>query len=401
MILTLALAFVAGILLVRYLTVSVQEMRLSLGLALLSFLLLLAALARSILEGGALLAVPSSLALFLAGFMAMSRRVLSRKDRGDLPALTRSPDDPGLGHAAVIYFAHGEPEVYDPIGWINQFREFDEDQIPFVPRPLRPFFLYRLRQKYLHTGGSRHRQMHQRMMECLERAFREEGDLTTRFYLSFLDDRPRPDQAVVRALNDGASRIIVSEVFLTISNHTAEGREIIRAVLPEGHIVPLHFTGPLWDSRTLHSMFLERANQVLGSADRSRAGVLLVGHGQPDQWDRIFPTETEQELAFRQEILELFVEDGYPRENLALAWMEFKEPRPARAVEEMVRRGVKRVLYFSAAISADSIHSQFDVPELVSKARIPGEVILENVGAWNDHPLAIKAIKEKIDSILV
>ena len=27
---------------------------------------------------------------------------------------------------AVIYFTHGEPETYDPIGWLNQFREFDE-----------------------------------------------------------------------------------------------------------------------------------------------------------------------------------------------------------------------------------------------------------------------------------
>ena len=41
---------------------------------------------------------------------------------------------------------HGEPETYDPIGWINQFAEFDEQKIPFVPLVARPIFLYRLRQ---------------------------------------------------------------------------------------------------------------------------------------------------------------------------------------------------------------------------------------------------------------
>ena len=54
--------------------------------------------------------------------------------------------------------------------------------------------------------------------------------ITARFYLSFLDDNPRPDAAVIQALNDGAGHIVVSEVFLTISSHTFEGEELIREV---------------------------------------------------------------------------------------------------------------------------------------------------------------------------
>jgi hypothetical protein len=52
-------------------------------------------------------------------------------------------------------------------------------------------------------------------------AFRAEGDTSTKFYLSFLDDESRPDAALVQALNDGASRIVVVEVFVSISNNTA------------------------------------------------------------------------------------------------------------------------------------------------------------------------------------
>jgi protoheme ferro-lyase len=336
----------------------------------------------------------------LAGYATMTRHVLSRDDARPVPILERSPDDPGLGHVAVVYFAHGEPETYDPIGWINQFREFDEQGIAFVPLLVRPFFLYRLRRSYLKVGRSGHRAMHQQMLKALERCYREEGDHTTRFYLSFLDDNPRPDAAVIQALNEGASRIIVSEVFLTISNHTAEGKELIEALHVEDH-VPISYTGPLYDSTTLQSMFVRRAEEHLDGTDRSKVGILLVGHGQPDEWDREWASETEQELGFRQAVLRRFEAAGYPPENLSLAWMEFKEPKPAEKLVEFLQNGVERVLYFSAAISADALHSQSDVPGLLQKAPVPAGYPLINMGAWNDDPLVIQAIKEKIDRQLL
>ena len=346
-----------------------------------------------------LVAIPLSLVFFLAGYIAMTRVILAREDPRPIPELTRTKGDPGLGHTAVIYFAHGEPETYDPIGWINQFNEFDEQGIPFVPLVARPFFIHQLRKKYLEVGRSDHRKMHAQMLKRLEEAYRAKGDTTTKFYLSFLDDNPRPDAAVIQALNDSASRIIVSEVFLTISNHTAEGEELIEALLIEEDFgIPIKYTGPLYDSKTLQSMFVHRADAYVGDTDKSKVGILLVGHGQPDEWDVEWPTETEQEIGFREDVLKLLEKDGYRRENLSLAWMEFKEPKPAEKVEEFVRNGVEKVVYFSAAISADAIHSQYDIPALVNEAQVPDGFPLINLGAWNDDPIVIQAIKEKIDA---
>lgn len=339
--------------------------------------------------------------LLLAGYALQAKVVLSRQDSRPVPELTRQKGDPGLGHTAVIYFTHGEPETYDPIGWLNQFREFDEQKIPFVPFLARPFFIYQLRKKYLQVGMSLHRQVHQRMLRSLEQAFRLEGDTTTRFYLSFLDDNPRPDAAVIQALNEGASRIVVAEVFVSVSNHTLEGKNLIDELDLESYGVPIEYTGPLWDSGTLHRMFLQRTLANLDGTDKAKVGVLLVGHGQPDEWDREFATETEHEIAFRHSILDLLAEDGFRRENLSLAWMEFKEPKPARVIEQFLKNGVEKTFYFSAAISADSIHSQYDIPELVQKARLPQGFPVINLGAWNDDPLVIQAIKEKIDALSV
>jgi protoheme ferro-lyase len=241
--------------------------------------------------------------------------------------------------------------------------------------------------------------MHVQMLNSLEEAYRAEGDTTTRFYLSFLDDDPRPDAAVIQALNEGASRIVVSEVFLTISNHTAEGKELIEALnVDERFGVPLVFTGPMYDSETLQGMFVQRAQAHIGDTPKSEVGILLVGHGQPDEWDVEWASETEQEIGFRKAVLERLEQDGYRPENLGLAWMEFKEPQPADKIEEFLGNGVRKVLYFSAAISADAIHSQWDVPALVNEAEVPEGFPLVNLGAWNDDPVVIQAIKEKIDA---
>lgn len=391
-------SFALGVLVVEYMTTHPTKMSLFLFLSLLVAFSLIVLLALGFGLGQLPpVAVIISLAVFLAGYTFRTKAFLNREDSRPVPELSRVKGDPGEGHTAVIYFTHGEPETYDPIGWINQFKEFDEQGIPFVPLLIRPFFIYQLRDAYLKVGSSHHRQMHKQMVKSLEEAFRQEGDATTQFYLSFLDDDPRPDAAVIQALNDGASRIVVSEVFLTISNHTAEGKELIEVLNVEEYGATLHFTGPLWDSETLRSMFVRRANEHIGETDRSKVAVLLVGHGQPDEWDVEWPTETEQEIGFREEVLKLLKTDGYQPENLSLAWMEFKQPKPALKVEEFANNGVEKVLFFSAAISADSIHSQYDVPELVHKAKVSKDLPILNLGAWNDDPLVIKAIKEKID----
>ena len=397
--LPVGLSFSLGVLLVIFLTTHPLRMSAYLLAASFVFFALVVVLALGFRGKLLLVAISLSLVLFLAGYLGMTRVFLAREDTRPIPELTREKGDPGLGHTAVIYFTHGEPETYDPIGWINQFNEFDEQGIPFVPLVARPLFVHQLRNKYLEVGRSDHRKMHTRMLSSLEGAYRAEGDSTTKFYISFLDDNPRPDAAVIQALNEGASRIIVSEVFLTISNHTAEGKELIEALHVEEEFgVPLRYTGPLYDSKILQGMFAQRANANTGDIEKPKVGILLVGHGQPDEWDVEWPTETDQEIGFREDVLAMLEADGYRKENLSLAWMEFKEPKPAKKVEEFLGNGVEMVLYFSAAISADAIHSQFDIPALVNEAQVPEGFPLISLGAWNDDPIVIQAIREKLDA---
>ncbi len=44
--------------------------------------------------------------------------------------------------------------------------------------------------------------------------------------------------------------------------------------------------------------------------------------------------------------------------------------------------------------------NQYDVPDLIYEADIPEDVPVINLGTWNDDPIVIKAIKEKIDPFM-
>lgn len=398
----LALCLLSGLLtgwfLIDFLTVHPLKMSLFLTLTLVSFAGLV--LTWYLLRQRRLrwLAALLALAAFVSAYLVHARIFLNQEDYRHVPELTRTAGDQVDGHTAVVYFTHGEPETYNPIGWLNQFKEFDEQGIKFIPFFARPIFVYILRGKYLEVGKSGHRQTHGVMLASLEQIYRAAGDSTTRFYLCFLDDEPRPDAAVIQALNEGAGRIIVANVFLTISNHTAEGQHLIREVKAvEKCGVEVVFTDPLWDSDLLRSAFMEKVYARMGNLPKEKVAIALIGHGQPDEWDVEWATETEQESAFRQEIMELLVKEGFKRENLGSAWMEFKSPKPAELMDDFVKNGVSTIYYFSAAISADAIHSQADVPRLVNEYDFPPGIETVNLGAWNNHPTVIRAIKERID----
>lgn len=332
-----------------------------------------------------------------AGYLVATYAFLGTEEHRDLPELA-VPAVEQRDHRAIIYFTHGEPPAYSAMPWLETFRELDADGVSFIPEPFRPFFFLAFRDEYLELGGSPHNYIHGAMARSLEEAYRAEGDTTTRFYVAFLDSNPRPDEAVIRAINDGASAVDFATVFVTVSSHTKAGQDQVAEVDLEQHGVPVCFSEPLWNSPTLQGMFAARAAANLGGTPKSKVGVLLVGHGQPTDWDRIYPTQTSQEIAFREAIADRLVADGYARDNISLAWMEFREPEISEAVEHLVDRGVEKILVFATSISASSLHSLYDIPEAVVATGVPAGVPVVNLGAWDDDPIVIRAIKERVDA---
>jgi len=164
------LSFGLGVLLVQFLTVHPLKMSAYLLLSCVTVFVLIILMARSFATRQLPIAVIVSVIVLLGGYLIRTKIFLAREDDRPVPELVRGKGEPGDGHTAVIYFTHGEPETYDPIGWINQFNEFDEQGISFIPLIARPIFVQQLRAHYLQVGTSHHRQMHMQMLQSLENA---------------------------------------------------------------------------------------------------------------------------------------------------------------------------------------------------------------------------------------
>jgi protoheme ferro-lyase len=329
------------------------------------------------------------------GYLVSTAIFLNQEEERNLAEVNLPPAEQ-RDHTAVIYFTHGEPPAYSAMPWIETFKELDADKVSFIPKPFRPFFFLNFRKEYLKVGGSPHNFIHRDMMHSLKETFKAEGDDKTRFYLAFLDSNPRPDEAVIRALNEGANRVEFATVFVTISSHTKAGQDMVKKLDLDKYGVPICFAEPLWNSETLQKMFVERANENLDGMDKSKVGVLLVGHGQPEDWDKIYATQTEQEILFRQAITNRLVADGYSEDNISMAWMEFKEPEVGKMAKELAAKGVKKLFVFATSISASSLHSLYDIPDAVKQSGLPKDIEVVNLGAWDDDPLVIQAIKEQL-----
>jgi protoheme ferro-lyase len=302
------------------------------------------------------------------------------------------------GHTAVIYFTHGEPRTYEGsfAAWLEAIDEMDKTGVPFVPKPFRPFFFKKVRDEYFRVGGSFHNTIHGRMMDRLQETYREKFDKNARFYLSYSDDVPHPDEMAAQAINDGAGKIILLNVWLTDSDHSDHGREIIEALQPEKYGVKMCVTETLWNSALMKQMIVARAIKATGSDSKADVGILLVAHGQPASWDAIYKKQPEQENMFRQETKKLLIKEGYKEQNIELAYMEFKQPAIKEAVKNLLKNGVKKILVSPVNISAESIHSEHEIPLLVAEAGIPADVVTVHLGAWNDDQYVIDALLEKL-----
>ncbi len=390
-------AAAAGYFLVRYLTVPPLQITLYLILLALSLIALVAIIAGTFRRWLLAPAILLALVTFIGAYLVTNNQFLAQEEVRTLPSVPLTASSEGqTGHTAVIYLTHGEPPAYSPMPWIETMREFDKDGAPFIPVPFRPFFFNSLRHEYMKSGGSPHNFIHQSMINDLEQRLRDDGDITTRFYLSFLDSDPRPDEAVLHAVKDGADRIVLVHIFLTISSHTQAGLEQVESVGLEEYDIDLCEAGPLWDSPSLKQMFVERANKVIGATDKSEVGILLVGHGQPDTWDQLYPTQTEQENLFRYDVVERLAAAGYSRNNISLAWMEFKEPDVKTIAQQISRNNITKLLVFPVSISASSLHSEYDIPESVREANLSAGIEIINMGAWNNDPLVIEAIRDQL-----
>jgi sirohydrochlorin ferrochelatase len=275
--------------------------------------------------------------------------------------------------------------------------ELDSTVPGFPPKPDWPFILGGIKRSFAAVGRSPHGEIHAQTMAAVAQGV---GRDDVAWYLSFLDADPPLRTAVADAVRAGATDIALLTVFLTDSDHTAEADNLDGAMGLSRAGIRVVRTPVLWADSRLARMVSDKVLRAAGDRDRGTVGVMLVGHGQPEEWDVEHPTETQQEQAFRSAIRSMLLEAGFRSDLVSQAWMSFRDPKVPDRVRELAQRGARTVIGVPVTISADSLHSLHDTPKLVRRgARGTGLEVLD-VGGWNTDPLLVDLLVDRAGQAL-
>jgi protoheme ferro-lyase len=307
------------------------------------------------------------------------------------PARPRPGED--SGRIAVVLLAEGEPERYDPSLLTAAFADLEETDVPVPPEAARMFVYLSEKTRYASVGGSPARAAARAVADTLGARLRSKRD-TVDVLPAWLDPPDRLDDTVAAAVAAGYRRIAVVPFGIADSLYLDRAKRSVDELGLAAAGVHVAYAPPLWSSSAIARAVAGRVLAAVVPAERATTGVVLVGHGQPWQWDREYPAGSEHETYFAQRVRALLLEDGFGSELVRIGWLDWQDPGVSEAVRHLVAFGCRRVVVVPAAMPLETLGTLIDLRGSAEEAVLGTAVRLDVLPAWGDRPAVIATIAE-------
>jgi protoheme ferro-lyase len=307
-------------------------------------------------------------------------------------AATPQPgEDNGL--VAVVLLAEGEPERYDPSLLTAAFRDLEETDVPVPPEAARMLVYLSEKTRYASIGGSPARAAARAVAETLAARLRtKRNDIDV--LPAWLDPPDRMDDAVAAAAASGYRRIAVVPFGIADSLYLDRAKRSVDDLGLAAAGVRVAYAPPLWSSSAIARAVAGRVLAAVAPAERATTGVVLVGHGQPWQWDREYPAGSEHETYFAQRVRALLLEEGFGQELVRIGWLDWQDPGVSEAVRHLLAFGCRHVVVVPAAMPVETLGTLIDLRGSAEEAVLGTAVRLDVLPAWGDRPAVIAAVAE-------
>lgn len=309
----------------------------------------------------------------------------------------------GLGEdnhrVCLVLLAEGEPEAYDPTVLTSAFADLQETDVPVPPEAARAFVYLAEKTRYASIGGSPARGAARTVagMVAARLAVRRK-DVDVR--AAWLDPPQRLDEIVAAAAGEGYRRIAVVPFGIADSLYLDRAKRAVDDLGLAADGVRIAFSPPLWSSTGIARAVADRVIAAVPPADRATTGVVLVGHGQPWQWDREYPAGSEHETYFAQRVRALLIEEGFGPELVRIGWLDWQDPGVSEAVRHLVAFGCRHVVVVPAAMPVETLGTLIDLRGAADEAVLGTNVRLDVLPAWGDHPAVIGAVADAATSAI-
>ncbi len=317
-----------------------------------------------------------------------------------LPALMR-PRPPATvpelgddnGRTAVVILAEGEPEKYDPSLLTSAFSDLEATDVPVPPEAARMFVYLSEKTRYASVGGSPARAAARTVTDVVgARLAVTRSDIDVR--VAWLDPPDRLDDVIAALAAEGYRHIAVVPFGIADSLYLDRAKRSVDDLGLAAMNVRVAYSAPLWSRTGVARAVADRVLASIAPAERATTGVVLVGHGQPWQWDREYPAGGEHETYFAQRVRALLAEAGFGPELVRIGWLDWQDPGVSEAVRHLVAFGCRRVVVVPAAMPVETLGTLIDLRGAAEEAVMGTPVRLDVLPAWGDQPGVVAAVAD-------
>ncbi len=330
-----------------------------------------------------------------AGGYALASTLLYRLAReAGHPTMSRE-GAPARDRAAVVLTACAEPAHYDPGATAQMLQSLADEGLLEPSVGALPLLFFGQKARYRAAGDVSPAMAGLRAVaEHLEETLADTADVST---ATCSGDGSLAD-VVALAAQAGYRRIVICVLAVGESMHMDMARGAVEQLRLGESGVTVVSTGALWSSERIISALTQRI--MHGVDDPAATGVVLVGHGQPEERARRHRSFDEQEMAFLSRLRMALADRGLSEDWVRIAWDDWTEPDVTSAVRHLAALGAKRVLVVPATFPLDTLGTRLDLEIAVRQARVNEGVAVITMAAWRDSDAVIEELRSRVIAAL-
>jgi len=156
------------------------------------------------------------------------------------------------------------------------------------------------------------------------------------------------------------------------------------------------FTYPLWNHDAVASIYENRILYKTQETSPEQVGIVLIGKGCSGKALQIYADGYKGEEVFLNKIKEGMIKNGYDSRKMRIAYLKYRKPSVEEEVEYLLDSGVNRIAVVAAGYENPCIETEYSIPKLLSKIKIPKGTEILYIGSWEDDDLLVKALGDRL-----
>lgn len=297
--------------------------------------------------------------------------------------------------AVVVLVACAEPATYDPRATAQMLQSLADEGLLEPSVGALPLLFFGQKARYRAAGDVSPAMTGLRTMaEHLEHTL----DGRAAVSIATCSGEGSLGEVVSAAAAAGYRHIVICELAVGESMHMSLARGAVEQLRLGESGVTVTSTGALCSSDRIISALTQRI--MHGVDDPATTGIVLVGHGQPEERARRYRTFDEQEMAFLSRVRMGLADLGLAPDWVRIAWDDWTEPDVTSAVRHLAALGAKRVLVVPATFPLDTLGTRLDLEIAVRQARVNEGVAVITMSAWRDSDAVIEELRSRVVAAL-